>query len=116
MPVEKAVQHMPENYVEGLTWTSPNLALYMMLNITGIMSISYAPEANNMIKCACELNGEYFFGLPYMLDAVFSAMAFQMVQGCCLDRARSSYEKMKAVTGGKFTLGDAFYGRRYEWI
>lgn len=113
MPVEKAVNLLPEKYVEGLTWTSMSLALWMMINISELMTITYAPEANSMIKRACELNGSYFHGLPWMLDAVFSAMASQMVQGCGLERAKASYAKMKEVSDGKLLIGDAFYAQIY---
>ncbi|MBU0994323.1 MAG: TRAP transporter TatT component family protein [Proteobacteria bacterium] len=113
MPVEKAVNMLPKKYVEGLTWTGMSLALWMMMNIDDVMTITYAPEANSMIKRACELDGAYFHGLPWMLDAVFSAMASQMVQGCGFERAQASYAKMKAVSGGKLLIGDAFYAQIY---
>lgn len=113
MPVEKAVSLLPKKYVEGLTWTSLSLSVWMMMNMTDVMTMSYAPEVNNMIKRACELDGSYFFALPLMLDAVFSAMASEMVQGCGFDRARQSYAKMKELNGGKLILADTYWAQLY---
>ena len=113
VPIEKAVKMLPKKYVEGLTWTAMSASLWMLMNITDIMSITYLPEANSMVKRACELNGDYFYGLPLMLDAVLSAMASQMVQGCGLDKALVSYKKMKEVTDGKLILGDTFWAQIY---
>jgi len=112
-PVEKAVELLPKRYVEGLTWTSMSLALYMMMNITDIMSLSYAPEVNCMVKRACELDGTYYYGVPLMLDAVFSAMASEMVQGCGFERAKESYAKMKEANQGKLLLADAYWAQIY---
>lgn len=113
VPIEKAVKMLPKKYVEGLSWTAMSISLWIMMNITDIMSITYLPEANSMVKRACELNGDYFYGLPLMLDAVLSAMASQMVQGCGLDKALVSYKKMKEVTDGKLILGDTFWAQIY---
>ena len=113
MPVEKAVSLLSKKHVEGLTWTSLSLAFWMMMNLNDVMAISYAPEVNSMVKRAIELDGEYFHGLPYVLDAVFSAMASEMVLGCGLDRARESYAKAKEISEGKFLLLDALYAQLY---
>lgn len=113
MPIEKAVNLLPQKYIEGLTWTSLSLALWMMMNLSDVMAISYAPEVNSMVKRAIALDGEYFHGLPYVLDAVFSAMASEMVLGCGLDQARKSYAKAKEIGEGKFLLLDALYAQLY---
>jgi hypothetical protein len=112
-PVEKAVELLPKKYVQGLTWTSMSLALWMMMNLNDIMALSYAPEVNTMVKRACELDGSYYFALPYMLDAVFSSLASEMVQGCGFDRARQSYAKMKELNGGKLLLADCYWAQLY---
>ncbi len=113
MPVEKAVKLLPKKYVEGLTWTAMSLAFHMMMNIDDVMSLTYAPEVNNMIKRAIELDGTYFYGLPYALDAVFNAMASQMVLGCGLGPAQASYNKNKEISEGKLILVDALYAQFY---
>ncbi len=113
MPVEKAVNLLPKKYVEGLTWTAMSLAFHMMMNIDDVLTITYAPEVNNMIKRAIELDGTYFHGMPYALDAVFNAMASQMVLGCGLGPAQESYSKSKEISGGKLILVDALYAQFY---
>ena len=112
-PIERAVELLPDSAVEGLTWTSMSLALWMMMNINDIMTMSYAPEVNNMIKRACEIDGAYFHAMPLMLDSVFSAMASEMVQGCGLDRARESRAKMLEVNKGTLILADAYWAQIY---
>ncbi len=72
-----------------------------------------APEVNTMVKRAIELDGTYFYGLPYLLDSVFSAMASEMVLGCGLDQARKSYAKMNEISDGKLLLGHALYAQLY---
>lgn len=112
-PVEKAVELLPKKYVEGLTWTGMSLLVWMMMNTDDIMCISYAGEANNLVKRACELDGGYFYGLPHMLNALWSAMASNLVQGCGLEPARASWAKMKEVNDGKLLLADAYWAQLY---
>ncbi len=113
MPIEKAVNLLPKKYIEGLTWTAMSISMYMAMNLDDIMSITYMPQANSMLKRAIELDGSYYFGLPYAMDAAFSAMASEMVLGCGLDRAKKSYSKMREVSKGKNLLGEALYAQFY---
>ncbi len=113
MPVEKAVDLLPKKYIEGLTWTGMSLAFWMMMNLDDIMTITYMPQANSMLKRAVELDGAYFFGMPYAIDAAFSAMASEMVAECGLKRARASYKNMRDVSEGKNLMGDALYAQIY---
>jgi hypothetical protein len=113
MPIERAVKLLNKKQIEGLTWTSFSLAFWMMMNINDIMSITYMGELNNMVKRACELDGTYFYGLPYAVDAPLNAIASKMVAGCGLENAKASYKKMRKISKGKLLLGDALWAQYY---
>jgi hypothetical protein len=68
------------------------------------------PYVHVLLESAIDLDGEYFYGMPYTVKGIMMATIPQGLGGNLVEADRY-FDKAFAVTGGRFLLHRVFYAR-----
>jgi len=103
---------MDKNDLETLLWTTVAWSAWINLNLDQPIALAQLGVSQACLERVIELNGNYFYGLPYILMGVSLSARPPMLGG---DPNRSSFYFKKALdlNHRKFILNQYYFARFY---
>lgn len=112
----KGIQNLLKRYtkedMEPLLWVSLSWSAWVNLNLDNPRAIAHLPVLDACMDKVAEMNGDLFFGLPWVLIGT-TLSARPPLFGGDLDRAASCFKRAMEISGEKFFLIQYYYARYY---
>lgn len=106
------ISSIKDDGLETLFWTTAAWNAWINLNLNDPKAIGQAPVAKACLERVQELNANYFFCMPYILDAII-ASAMPGPLSAEREKAKAVFEKAIDLTDGKFFLAHYSFARYY---
>jgi hypothetical protein len=100
----------PRELAPLLMWTAACLGQYVLHNQDNPREMLDLPYVHVMLESAIALDGDYFYGMPYVVEGITMATIPQGLGGN-LAEADRYFDKAFAVTGGRYLLYAMLYAR-----
>jgi hypothetical protein len=100
----------PRELAPIFVWTAACLGQHVLLNQDKPREMLDLPYVHVMLEAAIELDGEYFYGMPYAVKGIMMATIPQGLGGN-LAEADRYFDRAFAVTDGRFLLHRVLYAR-----
>jgi len=111
---EKLVPSIELDQVPAAVWTAICWSQYISLHLDQTSVMRDIPKVQALLERAIELDGNYFEGMPYVMQG--SLHAFKpKIMGGDTDASAASFEKAFAISGNSFQLSRFFYARYYTY-
>jgi len=111
---EKAIPSIELDQVPAAVWTAICWSQYISLHLDQTSVMRDIPKVQALLERAIELDGNYFEGMPYVMQG--SLHAFKpKIMGGDTDASAASFEKAFAISGNSFLLSRFFYARYYTY-
>lgn len=95
-----------------LFWTTMSWNGWINLNLDKPAALAQLAIAELCLERVLELNGDYFYGTPYVLMGTILASKPKMLGGNPI-RAKEYFEKALSLTNGKFLLTQYHFAKYY---
>ncbi len=110
--IENALSTTGQEELGPLFWTTMSWNGWINLNLDKPAALAQLAIAESCLKRVLELNGDYFYGTPYVLMGTILASKPKMLGGNPI-RAKEYFEKAISLTNGKFLLAEYHFARYY---
>ncbi|HBN08800.1 MAG TPA: hypothetical protein DD435_09170 [Cyanobacteria bacterium UBA8530] len=109
---EKSLSSFSKEDVPGLFWTALNWGNLIMLSQDDPDRLVELPFVAAMMDRVIQLDESFYYGGAHLFFIVFHAGRPSTLGGDP-EKARQHYERMAALSGGKFLLGDVYFANYY---
>lgn len=117
MPFSEFEAMMPSiqlDQVPAAVWTAICWSQYISLHLDSTSVMRDIPKVQALLDKAIELDGNYFEGMPYVMQG--SLHAFKpKIMGGDTEASAASFAKAFAISGNSFQLSRFFYARYYTY-
>ena len=103
---------MDKEQIEPLFWVTMSWNGWINLNLDKPAALGDLSTAQECLKRVMEINPEYFYGSPYILNGSMLA-AMPKILGGDAAKAKELFTKALAVSNGKFFLAQYYYAKYY---
>jgi hypothetical protein len=110
--VASALKTINKNDLEALLWTTVAWSAWINLNLDQPIALAQLGVSQACLERVMELDGDYFYGLPYILMGV-SLSARPPMLGGDPNRASLYFKKALELNQRKFILTQYYYARFY---
>lgn len=111
---ETLVPSIELDQVPAAVWVAICWTQYISLHLDQTSVMRDLPKVQALLDRAIELDGNYFEGMPYVMQG--SLHAFKpKIMGGDTDASAASFEKAFAISGNSFQLSRFFYARYYTY-
>lgn len=110
--IDNILRSFSKDDMEALFWVTLSWNAWVNLNLDKPAAIAYLPLLDASIQRITELNGDYMYGLPWVLMGA-SLAARPALFGGDPKRAGDLFERAMELSGGRFFLVQYYYARYY---
>ncbi len=103
---------MDRDQIEPLFWVTMSWNGWINLNLDKPAALGDLSTAQECLKRVMEINPEYFYGSPYIINGSMLA-AMPKILGGDAAKAKEFFTKALAASNGKFFLAQYYYARYY---
>ena len=103
---------MDKDQIEPLFWVTMSWNGWINLNLDKPAALGDLSTAQECLKRVMEINPEYFYGSPYIINGSMLA-AMPKILGGDAAKAKEFFTKALAVSNGKFFLAQYYYAKYY---
>ena len=105
---------LSEKDLPALVWTVANWSQFISLHLDSTRVLTQIPRVQALLERACEIDGGYFEGLPYMMLGSLHAFRAPMFGGDP-EASRASFERALEISQGKFLLVYFSFAKFYAY-
>lgn len=98
----------------ALLWSTVSWNSWINLNLSDPLALSQFGISQACIKRLLEIEPEYFYGLPLILEGISHAARYPVLGGD-IKTAKESFSRAIALTEGRFFLAQYYYARYYAY-
>jgi len=109
--IKKHLQYITADQHEALFWTTISWGSYLQISRNNISELAMVPVFRLMNQRIQELDCEFFFGMPVMIDAMLYAMP-PMIGGDEI-KSNKKFERVSDINNGRCLLNPLFKARFY---
>ncbi len=111
---EELLPSIELDQVPAAVWAAICWSQYISLHLDQTSVMRDIPKVQALLERAIELDGNYFEGMPHVMQG--SLHAFKpKIMGGNTDASAASFEKAFAISGNSFQLSRFFYARYYTY-
>jgi len=110
--IDAILKSFSEDDMEALFWVTLSWNAWVNLNLDKPAAIAHLPVLDACVQKITELNGDYMYGLPWVLMGTTLA-ARPPLFGGDLKRAKDTFEQAMELSRGHFFLVQYYYARYY---
>jgi TRAP transporter T-component len=111
---EPLVPSIGLDQVPAAVWSAICWSQYISLHLDQTSVMRDIPKVQALLDRAIELDGNYFEGMPHVIQG--SLHAFKpKIMGGDTDASAASFEKAFSISGNSFLLSRLFYARYYTY-
>jgi len=103
---------MDRDQIEPLFWVTMSWNGWINLNLDKPAALGDLTAAQECLKRVMEINPEYFYGSPYIINGSMLA-AMPKILGGDAAKAKEFFTKALAASNGKFFLAQYYYAKYY---
>jgi tetratricopeptide (TPR) repeat protein len=103
---------MDRDQIEPLFWVTMSWNGWINLNLDKPAALGDLSTAQECLKRVMEINPEYFYGSPYIINGSMLA-AMPKILGGDAAKAKEFFTKALAASNGKFFLAQYYYAKYY---
>ncbi len=103
---------MDKDQIEPLFWVTMSWNGWINLNLDKPAALGDLSTAQECLRRVMEINPEYFYGSPYIINGSMLA-AMPTILGGDAAKAKEFFTKALAVSNGKFFLAQYYYAKYY---
>ncbi len=103
---------MDKDQIEPLFWVTMSWNGWINLNLDKPAALGDLTAAQECLKRVMEINPEYFYGSPYIINGSMLA-AMPKILGGDAAKAKEFFTKALAASNGKFFLAQYYYAKYY---
>jgi hypothetical protein len=103
-------ERQPDELAALLFWTAACLGEHVLHNQDKPREMIDLPYVHVLLEAAIELDGDYFYGMPYLMKGVMLATIPRGLGGN-LGEAQQYFDAALEISGGRFLLHQVFYAR-----
>ncbi len=111
---ETLVPSIGLDQVPAAVWTAICWSQYISLHLDETSVMRDIPKVQALLERAIELDGNYFEGMPYVMQGVLHAFK-PKIMGGDTDASAASFARAFAISGNSFQLSRFFYARYYTY-
>ncbi len=111
---EKLVPSIELDQVPAAVWTAICWSQFISLHLDQTSVMRDIPKVQALLDRAIELDGQYFEGMPYVMQGALHAFK-PKIMGGDTDASAASFENAFAISGNSFQLSRFFYARYYTY-
>ena len=111
---ETLVPSIEKDQAAAAVWAAICWSQYISLHLDQTSVMRDIPKVQALLDRAIELDGNYFEGMPYVMQGALHAFK-PKIMGGDTDASAASFEKAFAVSGNSFLLSRFFYARYYTY-
>jgi len=111
---EALVPSIEPDQVPATVWAAICWSQFISLNLHETSVMHDIPKVQALLSRAIALDGDYFEGMPYVMQGALHAFK-PKIMGGDTDASAASFEQAFAITGNSFLLSQFFYARYYTY-
>ncbi|MDH3215254.1 MAG: TRAP transporter TatT component family protein [Candidatus Krumholzibacteria bacterium] len=107
-----SMSQLGDKDLPALVWTVANWSQFISLHLDSTEVLVDIPRVQVLLERACDIDGEYFEGLPYMILGSLHAFRPPLMGGDP-EASRENFDRAIAMSDGKFLLAHYFFAKFY---
>jgi hypothetical protein len=110
----KCLADIERDDLPALVWTVANWSQFIGLHLDSIQVLTEIPRVIALLERACEIDGNYFEGLPYIMLGTIHAFRPPLMGGDP-EASKANFDRAVTASKGKFLLAYYFYAKFYYY-